>query len=51
LRALGRALDRMLLGPIMTVGAFIIERRVVRAIKNKPARATGDAPDPRPAQD
>ena len=47
LRALLRALDRALLGPVMSAGAFIIERRVVRAIKSKPtaARATGDGAD------
>ncbi|TML80128.1 MAG: hypothetical protein E6G04_03785 [Actinobacteria bacterium] len=52
LRALLRALDRALLGPVMSAGAFIVERRVVRAIKNKPtgARATGDGADRSPEQ-
>ncbi|HJT38157.1 MAG TPA: hypothetical protein VJ818_07005 [Actinomycetota bacterium] len=44
LRRMLRALDRVLLGPIMSVGAFIIERRVVRAIKEKPVTAAGSDP-------
>jgi hypothetical protein len=52
LRAMLRALDRALLGPVMSAGAFIVERRVVRAIKNQPpsARANGDGSDRPQAQ-
>jgi hypothetical protein len=52
LRALLRALDRALLGPVMSAGAFIVERRVVRAIKNQPpgARASDDGSGRPPAQ-
>ena len=57
-RALLRFLDRALLGPIMSFGGFIIERRVVRAMKAAPpksaapggVRATGGEPDRPPAQ-
>src|SRR5439155_20090939 len=38
LRALLRFFDRALLGPILGVGAFIIERRVVRAMKAAPPK-------------
>ena len=58
-RALLRWLDRALLGPVMSVGGFIIERRVVRAMKAAPPktappgslRATGDGSDRSRAQD
>src|SRR5439155_123433 len=57
LRALLRFFDRALLGPILGVGAFIIERRVVRAMKAAPPKgasgklqATGDEPDRSQAQ-
>jgi hypothetical protein len=56
LRALLRLLDRALLGPVMSIGAFFIERRVVRAMKAAPpkgandVRATGGEPDPSQAQ-
>jgi hypothetical protein len=45
-----RMIDRALLAPIMSIGAFAIERRVVRAMKEKPARATGDGTDQAQAQ-
>ncbi len=57
LRALFRFMDRALLGPVMTVGAFFIERRVVRAMKAAPPkssdelRPTGAEPDRSQAQD
>lgn len=50
-RALLRFIDRALLGPVMSAGAFIIERRVVRAMKAAPPKgasdvsATGGGPD------
>jgi hypothetical protein len=58
LRALLRFVDRALLGPVMSAGAFIIERRVVRAMKAAPPKAatptdmrlTGDGSDPTQAQ-
>lgn len=58
IRALLHFLDRALLGPIMSVGAFIIERRVVRAMKAAPPKgassegllATRDEPDRPQAQ-
>lgn len=56
LRALLRFVDRALLGPVMSAGAFIIERRVVRAMKAAPPKGTSDvhvtggAPDQPQAQ-
>jgi len=56
LRALLRFMDRALLGPVMSAGAFIIERRVVRAMKAAPPKGTmdvhvtGGAPDQPQAQ-
>jgi hypothetical protein len=56
LRAFLRLMDRALLGPVMSAGAFIIERRVVRAMKAAPpkgasdVRVTGGAPDQPQAQ-
>jgi hypothetical protein len=38
-----RALDRMLLGPIMSMAAIVIERRVVGGIKNKAERSSPSA--------
>ncbi|HLW18498.1 MAG TPA: hypothetical protein VKV69_14170 [Actinomycetota bacterium] len=56
IRALLRFLDHALLGPVMSAGAFIIERRVVRTMKAAPpkganeVRATGGGSDPSQAQ-
>jgi len=57
LHALLRFMDRALLGPVMSAGAFIIERRVVRVMKAAPpkgandVRVTGGGPDQSQAQD
>lgn len=57
MRAVLRALDRVLLGPIMSLGALIIERRLVGAVKRRgidergsDARATGDGTGRSPAR-
>ena len=41
-RSVMRRLERVLLGFVMAIAAFIIERRVIRAIKKK----GGEAPRP-----